>query len=239
MAYEFNFDKDKCWYKKICEKYNTKECTKRCIRYSEMDYLMYLSNIPKPRQQPFSLQPQKEDVEAFYFLKDIQDHINEFVANGENLYIHSSNTGNGKTCWSIKLMQQYFNNVWYGNRFRCRGLFIFVPAFLNDVKKNINNPKLAIIISRLNYVISNICVMDIPFDLYIRNIGYDQNTVNYILSIIGVKNDFFNFMYIIQNNVNVFDRNSMVRPFVVSSISIDLYNIAGGGIEIEGLIDEQ
>ena len=37
-------------------------------------------------------------------------------------------------------MQQYFNNVWYGNRFRCRGLFIFVPAFLNDVKKNINNP---------------------------------------------------------------------------------------------------
>ena len=42
------------------KKYNTKECTKRCIRYSEMDYLMYLSNIPKPRQQPFSLQPQKE-----------------------------------------------------------------------------------------------------------------------------------------------------------------------------------
>lgn len=140
MAYEFNFDKDKCWYKKICEKYNTEECNKRCIRYSEMDYLMYLSNIPKPRQQPFSLQPQKEDVEAFYFLKDIQDHINEFVANGENLYIYSANTGNGKTCWSIKLIQQYFNNVWYGNRFRCRGLFIFVPAFLNDVKKNINNP---------------------------------------------------------------------------------------------------
>lgn len=101
-------------------------------------------------------------------------------------------------------------------------------------KKNINNPKLAIIISRLNYVISNICVMDIPFDLYIRNIGYDQNTVNYILSIIGVKNDFFK-TYV----APIFDRNSMVRPFVVSSISIDLYNIAGGGIEIEGLIDEQ
>ena len=38
------------------------------------------------------------------------------------------------------MLQEYFNQVWYGNRYRCRGLFIFVPAFLNDIKKNINNP---------------------------------------------------------------------------------------------------
>lgn len=101
-------------------------------------------------------------------------------------------------------------------------------------KKTITNPKLAIIISRLNYVIANICVMDIPFDLYLRNIYSDQSTINYILNIVGVKNDFFK-TYV----TPLFDKESMVRPFIISSISIDLYNIAGGTMSIEGLVDEQ
>ena len=37
-------------------------------------------------------------------------------------------------------MQEYFNQIWFGNRFRCRGLFIFVPAFLTNIKRNISNP---------------------------------------------------------------------------------------------------
>lgn len=139
--YELKFNADKCWYKKVCEHYGNEEnCNKRCIRFSEIDYLMYLSNIPEARQQPFSLQPEVADIENFKYLNSIKENIKAFVNNGDNLYIYSNNFGNGKTSWSIKLMQEYFNQVWYGNRYRCRGLFIFVPSFLTNLKRHISNP---------------------------------------------------------------------------------------------------
>lgn len=139
--YELNFDKEQCWYKTVCEHFdNTEICNKRCVRYSEIDYLMYLSNIPKARQQPFKLIPENADMEAFKYLNEIKKDITNFVKNGENLYIYSNNFGNGKTSWAIKIMQEYFNRVWYGNRYRCRGLFIFVPSFLTNLKRNISNP---------------------------------------------------------------------------------------------------
>ena len=96
MEYEFKWNCEKCWYKDVCSKYGTPECNNQCIRYSEMDYLMYLSNIPKARQTPYSLIPQQQDLDAFNYLKSIKDNIKEFVDNGENLFIHSYNSGNGK-----------------------------------------------------------------------------------------------------------------------------------------------
>jgi DNA replication protein DnaC len=56
------------------------------------------------------------------------------------LYLTNDCIVTHNTSWAIKMLQEYFNQVWYGNRYRCRGLFIFVPGFLNDIKKNINNP---------------------------------------------------------------------------------------------------
>lgn len=38
---------DKCWYQQICNKYNTTQCNTNCIRYSEMNYLIQSSNLPK------------------------------------------------------------------------------------------------------------------------------------------------------------------------------------------------
>lgn len=130
MAYEYIFDVTKCWYIDVCNKFQTEECNASCIRYMEMDYLMQNSGIPKNRQYSVSLIPSKNDVQAFLTLKDIKDNIVEFVQNGESVYIYSNNFGNGKTTWAIKLMQKYFDNVWAGNGFRCRGIFIHVPTFL-------------------------------------------------------------------------------------------------------------
>ena len=96
MEYEFNWDCDKCWYKSVCSKFGTDECNNQCIRYSEMDYLMYLSNIPKARQAPYSITPEKQDLDNFLYLKDIKDNIKDFVNCGDNLYIYSENSGNGK-----------------------------------------------------------------------------------------------------------------------------------------------
>jgi len=119
-----------CWYKQVCEN----ECSNSCIRYLEMSYLMNSSGLPKAKQIPKSLTPEKIDFEAFTELADIKDNIVEFVENGNNLYIASKYNGNGKTSWSIKLLLKYFNEIWPGNGFRVRGLFVHVPTLLLRLK---------------------------------------------------------------------------------------------------------
>lgn len=138
MAYEYIFDKNKCWYISACGKYGSPECNASCIRYMEMDFLMQNSGIPRNKQYSILLTPSKEDVQAFVTLKEIKDDIIAFVENGESVYIYSHNFGNGKTTWAIKLMQKYFDGVWAGNGFRCRGIFIHVPTFLTKIKEGIS-----------------------------------------------------------------------------------------------------
>lgn len=138
MAYEYTFDAEKCWYVSECNKYNTYECSPGCIRHIEMHYLMENSGIPKNRQQPVSLIPVEQDMDAFILLRDIKDDIENFVKNGENLYIYSLNFGNGKTTWAIKLLTKWFDLIWAGNGFRCRGIFIHVPTFITKIKEGIN-----------------------------------------------------------------------------------------------------
>lgn len=138
MAYKYIFDKNKCWYTSACGKYGSPECNASCIRYMEMDFLMQNSGIPRNKQYSVLLTPSKEDVQAFLTLKEIKNDIIAFVENGESVYIYSHNFGNGKTTWAIKLMQKYFDGVWAGNGFRCRGIFIHVPTFLTKIKEGIS-----------------------------------------------------------------------------------------------------
>lgn len=136
--YKYIFNKYECWYKDTCSKFNTAQCDSSCIRYMEMDYLMQNSNIPKSKQFKHELIPNEIDLQKFNFLNTIKQDIVNFVNNGENLYIFSKNFGNGKTSWSIKIMQKYFNEIWAGNGFKCRGIFIHVPTFLTKCKEIIS-----------------------------------------------------------------------------------------------------
>ena len=126
-----------CWYKKTCKHYK-EDCMTNCIRYNEVNYLMQSAQIPKGNQFRNELIPSPIDVENFKFLNEIKKDIVNFIKNSENLYIFSSNFGNGKTTWAIKIMQNYFNLIWAGNGFTQRGLFIHVPSFLTKFKEVIN-----------------------------------------------------------------------------------------------------
>lgn len=132
-----SYSNDDCWYKEVC----TVECSVHCPRYLEMSSLMQNSNIPKARQIPSKLQPYQQDTSAFMRLAEIKSSIVDFVDHGENLYIMGRNTGNGKTSWAIKLMLKFFDEVWAGNGFRPRGLFIHVPTFLLKCKDFNNRDK--------------------------------------------------------------------------------------------------
>lgn len=125
---------EKCWYKKVC----TYDFCTNCIRYSEMKYLMDNSGIPVNRQMPSSLIA-GIDLEQYSKLADIKASIVDFVEAGDNLFICSRYTGNGKTSWAIKLLLKYFDSIWAGNGFRVRGLFVNVPTLLLQLK-NFGNP---------------------------------------------------------------------------------------------------
>lgn len=131
---------DNCvWYKEVCEDYGTCDCSNYCIRFLEMKRLCELSNIPAGKWKPTALYCDRLDNSAFSKLSQIKGNMKDWVEGGNNLYIYSENTGNGKTSWSIKLMLSYFNQIWSGNGFRTRGLFISVPSFLFMHKELMNN----------------------------------------------------------------------------------------------------
>lgn len=119
-----------CLYKEVCNN----ECSESCVRYLEMSYLLDNSNIPKHMQRLISLIPDDCDYESFCQLAEIKSNMSDFVSKGSNLYILSKNTGNGKTTWSIKLMLKYFDEIWAGNGFNPRGVFIHIPTFLLKCK---------------------------------------------------------------------------------------------------------
>lgn len=129
---------ENCWYKNSCNKFKTNQCNSNCIRYIEMNYLMNTSNIPKAKQIRNELIPEMIDLKQFQYLTRIKRDILNFVNSGQNLYIYSQNFGNGKTTWAIKLMQKYFDDIWIGNGFKQRGLFIHTPTFLTKFKEVMN-----------------------------------------------------------------------------------------------------
>lgn len=125
-----------CVYKDVCND----TCRPACMRYVEMKYMLKHSNIPESQQKIHRLMPEQCDIKAFEKLADIQQDIYNFVKQGKTLYIYSPNCGNGKTTWSIKLMLQYFNEMWAGNGFTKRGIFVNVPSFLATCKFTISHP---------------------------------------------------------------------------------------------------
>ena len=99
-----------------------------------MKHLITTSNLPKTLCFPMILEPQVIDVDAFVTLANIKDKIVEFVQQGYNLYIYSTNTGNGKTTWTAKLLLKYFEQVWSTNAYAERGMFISVTDFLINMR---------------------------------------------------------------------------------------------------------
>lgn len=128
---------EECWYLGVCPKCPD-ECSPTCLRYIEMLNLVQQSNIPESKWVPLKLKPGR-DRDAFIRLKDIKDDIKSWVQSGKSLYIFSDTCGNGKTSWAIKLMLAFFNEIWPGNGFRRRGIFISVPEFMDRSRELINN----------------------------------------------------------------------------------------------------
>lgn len=135
-----------CYLKPTCKKFQSRRCDCEnsseffCPKLFKIDYLYNESLMTDIQRKHFDLHLDADgtDEEAFGILKSIQDNIETFVNQGNNLYIHSCTTGNGKTAWAIRLLQTYFETVWYKSELGCKGLFINVPRFLLSLKDSIS-----------------------------------------------------------------------------------------------------
>ena len=136
---------DKCFLQDSCKKFKMGNCSPMdsqfCIKLFKLDYLYKESLLSEQQREYVALRIDADgtDREEFLKLKAIENDIENFVKGGSSLYIYSSVCGNGKTAWSIRLIQAYFNAIWHKCDLNCKALFINVPRFLLSLKDHISN----------------------------------------------------------------------------------------------------
>ena len=127
----------RCWLYEDCSRV---DCDKPfCIRRYKLDELYSMSLLSAKQRQRIGLQVDEDNTDLAEFIKlsEISKNIGSFVANGQNLYLHSSTCGNGKSSWAIRMIQEYFESIWLEAALGCRAMFISVPRFLLALKENI------------------------------------------------------------------------------------------------------
>jgi DNA replication protein DnaC len=135
-----------CYLKETdkCKKYLNGNCSSDtpefCIKLFKIDHLFNQALLSDKQKVKIDLRIDSDgtDKDAFLILKDIQNNITGFVKEGANLYLHSSNCGNGKTAWAIRMIQEYIKKIWHTTDLGCKALFINVPRFLLALKDNIS-----------------------------------------------------------------------------------------------------
>ena len=128
-----------CYLRSVC---NGKDCSADfCLRKYKMDSLYSAALMTENQKKHITLRVDEDgtDLEQFKQLAAIEQNIVSFVNEGKNLYLHSANCGNGKSTWSVRLAQAYFNKIWARSEPKCRVLFVSVPRYLLAIKDNISN----------------------------------------------------------------------------------------------------
>lgn len=136
MEYKYIFDVNTCLYNQNCKMQTDtpEKCNPMCPRHMEMHYHMNTTGIPINLRKPTPLVPEEEDRQAFIELREYRQDIKSHVEKGDNLFIYSENTGNGKTSWAVKILVSFFDKNWIGNGRRDLGYFVSVPALLMKMK---------------------------------------------------------------------------------------------------------
>lgn len=156
-----------CYLTDTCWKFQNKDKTCQesdifCPRLFRMNYLyeQSLLSVKQRHHKPLRLDADGTDRNEFNKLKSIEDNIEKFVETGTNLYIHSPISGNGKTEWSLRLLQSYIGKIWFKSDLRCRVLFINVPRYLISLKESITTPSEYVDHIKKNIFTADIVVFD-------------------------------------------------------------------------------
>ncbi len=145
-----------CFLREVC---NGKDCDKYfCLRKYKMDSLYSAALMTESQKKHITLRVDEDgtDLEQFKQLAAIEQDIVNFINSGKNLYLHSANCGNGKSSWSLRLAEAYFNKIWVRTEVKCRVLFISVPRFLLALKDAISSKN-----AYVDYIKDNVLEADL------------------------------------------------------------------------------
>lgn len=123
-----------CYAKDYCKGYGTSNCTERCDLLWKLNSIYDKSNLPLRYRYNIPLRPEQVDREAFNQLKGFLDNVTDRVASGESLYIYSENTGNGKTTWSSKIMNQFIRKSVVKSTLDNDVLYLNVSLFVEGMR---------------------------------------------------------------------------------------------------------
>lgn len=170
-----------CWLKDKCNKI---DCNSFCMRFYKLNslYEKAMVSLANRRHIPLRVDNDGSDDVAFATLKNIENNILDFVNNGDNLFIFSENMGTGKTSWSLRMIQAYFNKIWLKSDLTCKALFISVPRFLLAIKENISATN-----DYANYIKENVLNADlVVWDDIGTKVGTEFE-ISHLLSIIDTR----------------------------------------------------
>lgn len=176
-----------------CKKYyegkcpiQDKELAPFCMKFFKINELQNYALLTDSQKLHRDLRLDKDgtDRDKFNRLKEIEKNIVSFVEKGKNLYIYSTIPGNGKSSWSLRLLNAYFNCIWYSSELKCKGLFINVPRFLLNLKDNISQK-----IEEIQYIKDNILNADVVIWDDIGTKGFTPFEMENILSMVNARLD--------------------------------------------------
>lgn len=129
---------EKCLFYNNC---NHIDCNSFCMKRYKCEYYFNSGMIPETKRLKFKLHIDADgtDSQAFCRLAEIEKNIEQYVTEGNNLYVYSNRTGNGKSSWMYRLLRSYIVKTWYKHDLNPIVLFISVPKFLLEIKANISN----------------------------------------------------------------------------------------------------
>lgn len=101
-----------CWLKDQCKRLHCND-ENGCMILYKLNYLYNEAGIPLKLRKNMTLLIDSDgtDRDEFIRLSQIQNDIVNYVTSGNNLYIYSTQTGNGKTSWALRLAQTYLNKI--------------------------------------------------------------------------------------------------------------------------------
>lgn len=128
-----------CFCETKCKGKSKLNCNTGCVKRGILTNLLTLSNLPKHlwEDKPLVCGSDKDE---YMRLQYIEDNVYDFVKNGKNIFIYSDHCGNGKTSWAVRLLLAYLDSIWHISGFNRKALFVSVPTFLYDCKRNISHP---------------------------------------------------------------------------------------------------
>ena len=168
--------------------------TNFCPRLFKINKLYDLALLTDYQKKRISKKIPKEDKAIYSELNDYENNIVNNVFNGNSLYIHSHKCGNGKTMWSIRLLQTYLCSIWSNSDICCRALFINVPKYFAELKSNISDKS-----DYIEYINANVRKADL---VVWDDIGSKMGTEFEIENLLNIINDRINL-----NKCNIYTSN--------------------------------